>query len=165
MSDVRLQRMLNIPPVPAFAALREALSGIAAGDSQWRDFVLHVGLKEVHLPDVGYLAIPIHLTVGQATAGIHEIALTFRAARHPESFPTFNGSAGIDTTGPSGSILWVAGAYDVPLHLFGKLIDATIASGVAQRTLENLADDLAAAVFAMVEKREAEYMRYSLYRR
>jgi hypothetical protein len=161
--EIRLQRILKVPPVPAFSALRAIVAGIAAQEGAWRGFALHVSLADMHLPDVGYVAVPIALVAGKTHAETRSIDEEFNAAAHAESFPRFSGAAGIDATGPTGSILWLAGDYDVPLQIVGKLFDLTIASGVAQRVLENLADDLGVAVVASVEKREADYVRYRLH--
>ena len=122
-------------------------------------------IGDVHLPDVGYVAIPIALTVGETHADTRSIDLQFTSANNAASFPRFTGAAGIDTTGPTGSILWLAGDYDVPLHVAGRLFDKTLASGVAERALGNLADDWAVALIANVEKREAEYVRYRMFER
>ena len=163
MAEVRVSRNLKVPPGPALTALAEVLGGVSAREGPWEGFALHVRLGDMHLPDVGYLAVPIRLTAGARDAQTNALPVEFEALEHPSSFPRFSGSIGIDATGPSGAILFVAGDYDVPMQLFGTLIDRTIASGVAARTLENLADDLAAAVHAAVDKREAEYARYRLY--
>lgn len=165
MADVRLQRNLKIPPVPAFQAMGEILRGIAARGGSWRGFALHLSLGDLHLPDVGYVAVPVDLTLGQVDSERHAVAFTFRASRNPGAFPTFEGSMGVDAMGPSGAILWLGGAYDVPLHLFGKFLDASLAAGAAQRTLENFLDDIATACGAQVEKREAEYVRYRMFER
>jgi hypothetical protein len=164
MADVRLQRSMRVPPVPAFEALHEVLQGIAAQEGPWRGFALHVSLGDLHLPDVGYVSVPIALTVGKLSPETpHALEITFKARRHEQSFPTFRGSAGVDATGPSASILWLAGSYDVPFQLFGKLFDATLAAGMAERTLENLIDDLADASTARTDQREAEFVRYRFY--
>lgn len=160
MANVRFQRPLRLPPVLAFDALLEVLLAIARGDSGWQGFALHVRLGDLHVPDVGEVRIPIALTVGARQAETQAIELSFRATAHAQAFPTYLGSIGVDGLGPTGSILWLEGNYDVPLRLFGKLVDATIASGIASRTLENLVDDLAAACTARVEKREAAFARY-----
>ena len=165
MPGVRLQRALKVPPVPAYQALADVLRAIEAQEGAWRGFALHVNLGDLHFPDVGYLAIPIRLSVGKAQVETHALQIAFESAKHKELFPRFEGSAGIDATGPSGSILWLAGSYDAPMKLFGALADATVASGLAARTLENLADDLAEACAANVEKREADYVRYHLFNR
>jgi hypothetical protein len=163
VSEVRIARELKVPPVPAFASLSEIVAAIAAEERAWRDFTLHVSLGDMHLPDVGYIAIPIRLAAGKPQVETHSIEITFSAFSGAASFPQFHGQTGIDATGPTGSALWLAGSYDVPLQLFGKLIDRTVAAGLARRTLENLAADLAAGVTANVERREAEYARYRLY--
>jgi hypothetical protein len=165
VADVRLQRNLKVPPVPAFQALGEVLHGIAAQHGHWRGFALHLSLGDLHLADFGYVAVPIDVTLGRSNAEEHTVDLTFRAARNPGSFPTFTGAIGIDTTGPGDSILWLGGGYDVPLSIFGKLLDASLAAGAASRTLENFVEDIAAACTALVEKREAEYIRYRLFER
>ncbi|MGA8535459.1 MAG: hypothetical protein WB615_15225 [Candidatus Tumulicola sp.] len=165
MSDVRLQRNLKIPPVPAFDALEEILRGIAGQKGSWQGFALHVSLGDLHLADLGYVAIPIHLTLGERHSDDHAVEVTFRAAHSASAFPTFHGSMGVDAMGTSGAILWLGGAYDVPLKLFGKLLDASLGAGVASRTLENFIDDVAAACVALIEKREADYVRYRLFER
>lgn len=165
MTNVRLQRNLKIPPVPAFRALQEILGSISAQTGNWRGFALHLSLGDLHLADFGYVAVPIDLNVGKVQVDAHAIDLTFRASRHPDSFPTFNGALGVDTEGPSDAILWLGGGYDVPLSLFGKFLDASLAAGAAQRTLENFIEDIAAACTALVEKREAEYVRYRMFER
>jgi hypothetical protein len=165
VSDVRLQHHLKVPPVPAYGAIHEILRAIAAQEGNWRGFALHISLGDLHLPDFGYVAVPIHLTTGKSHADSRTVDLSFRAARHPESFPAFDGTMGIDATGPSGAILWLGGAYDAPLQLFGKFLDAAIAARAARRTLENFVGDVAEACAALVEKREAEYVRYRMFER
>ena len=161
MSEIRLQRNLKVPPVPALSALGSILSSISAQEGRWRGFALHVSLGDVRLPDVGYVAIPIRLTSSGTTQGdARSIPIEFGAAEHAEAFPHFKGAAGIDATGPTGSILWIAGSYEVPMQTLGAILDRTVIGGVADRSLVNLIDDLAAAVVANVEKSEAEYVRY-----
>lgn len=122
-----------------------------------------MSLGDLHLPDVGYVAVPITLRAGAAHGETRSIDVEIAAANGAGSFPRFSGSAGIEATGPTGSALWLGGEYDVPLQFLGRLFDKTLASGVARTTLENLVDDLAVAVVAGVEKREAEYARYHMY--
>lgn len=165
MSAVRLQHHLPIPPVPAFRALGEILQAIAAQEGSWRGFALHLALGDLRLADFGYVAVPIHVTLGKTHSASQSIDLSFRAARHAHSFPTFVGTMGVDAMGPSGAILWLGGGYDVPLHLFGKLLDASLAAGAAGKTLENFLADMAVACVALVEKREAEYVRYRTFER
>jgi hypothetical protein len=163
--ETRFSRNLKVPPVPAFAALADVMARIAEGGGAWQGFALHIDLADLGLPDVGYVAIPIRVTAGKPQNVTRSLDLAFTAAKHPAAFPKFSGAVGIEATGPTGTIFWLGGDYDVPMSLFGKLFDRTVAAGVASRTLENLVDDLAQAVVASVEKREADYMRYRLYER
>lgn len=165
MSDVRLQRNLKIPAAQAYKALRDILHAIETQEGSWRGFALHVSLGDLHLADFGYVAVPVRVVVGREHEDAQAADLTFHAANQSSSFPTFNGSIGVDGMGTSGSILWLGGGYDVPLHVFGKFLDATLAAGVAKRTLENFIDDLAAACTALVERREADYVRYRMFER
>jgi hypothetical protein len=163
VSDVRWQRNLKIPAGAAYGALREILRAIAAQEGNWRGFALHVSLGDLNLADFGYVAVPVCIVVGKELQDAHAVDLTLTAVNQPSSFPTFKGSLGVDAMGTSGSILWLGGGYDVPLHVFGKLLDATLAAGVAKRTLENFIDDIAAACTAFVERREAEYVRFRMF--
>lgn len=165
MSDVRLQHNLRIPAVPAFRALGEILGAIEAQRGNWQGFALHIALGDLRLADFGYVAVPIHVTLGETNADAQAIDLRFRAVRHAGSFPTFTGTMGVDAMGTSGAILWLGGGYDVPLHVFGKLLDASLAAGAAGKTLENFLGDIGAACTALVEKREAEYVRYRMFER
>ncbi len=165
VSDVRLQRNLKIPAVAAYDALREILRAIAAQEGHWRGFALHVSLGDLHLADFGYVAVPVCVVVGKEHVDTRVLDLTFTAANQPSSFPTFNGSIGIDAMGTSGSILWLGGGYDVPLAVFGKMLDSTLAAGVAKRTLKNFVDDMAEACTALVERREVEYVRFRMFER
>ncbi len=92
----------------------------------------------------------------------HEIHFEMRARRSPEAFPTFNGAIGIDAAGPSNAQLWLGGAYEAPLHGFGGFIDQMFAHGAAQKTLDNMLEELAQALEARVQQRERANARYRL---
>jgi hypothetical protein len=161
--ETELERELRVPPGPASQALEDVLNGIAEQKGGWRGFALHVRLADLHLPDVGYVAIPIALTVHKDPAQPERFKLSFSALNSPATFPTFEGAIYLKPDGPSQSLLHLDGAYDVPLHLFGRLLDATLIAGVATRTLENFIDDIAAACTATVDQREEEFVRYRFY--
>ncbi|MGD0969003.1 MAG: hypothetical protein ABR949_12055 [Candidatus Aquilonibacter sp.] len=160
MPAIRYEQMLAVPPTPIHSALGEILQGIADQDGAWKDFALHASLGEAGLPDVGYLAVPIHLTIGEVVAGVNQFPITIRAAKHPESFPVFEGSVAADMSGNSGSMLSLGGNYDVPLGVFGSLVNAGLVRGLAEHSLQNFLADIAMASVARVERREAEYVRY-----
>ena len=165
MADVRFETQLSAPPALAFGSLGEVLRDIASQEGAWEGFALHVELSVTGLPDVGYIAIPIALEVDPVEPGLMQIGTRFRAAHHPESFPVFGGAFGIDASGPSSSILWIAGTYEVPHRGVGKLVDATLLRGVAHRALDNLVSDVSVACAAIIQKREAAYARYRMFAR
>ncbi|HEX4013370.1 MAG TPA: hypothetical protein VHX17_05685 [Candidatus Cybelea sp.] len=162
MPDVRLERSLRVPADLALQVLGDVLMAIANQEGPWRGFALHVALGDLRLPDVGYVAVPIELTASKH----HErdaVDITFRAARLPAAFPTFKGAMGV-TPGELGECsLYLTGAYDIPMRIFGNLLDAAIAPGVAARSLENFVEEIATACQARVDRREAEFARYRYY--
>lgn len=165
MPKVRFEQKLQMPPALAFQALGGILKGIARQEGGWEGFALHASLGDAHLPDVGYVTIPILLKLQPASPGLQQRDLTIEAARHPESFPVFHGSMGIDATGPGHAMLWLAGNYKVPMHTFGLVLNATIAGSLADRALENFMEDIERACKAHIEKAEGDYARYQFFRR
>jgi len=165
MSKVRFEHHLKLPPSLVRAALAEILASIATGADVWRDFTFHVDLRAAHLPDVGYIAIPIHLTLAPAREGIDQLDIQIASAKRHASFPTFHGAMGVDATNAdsSESMLWLAGDYDLPMHALGVFVDATLAAGIAQLCLSNFLDDVAQACAARIEKRENDFVRYRHY--
>jgi hypothetical protein len=162
--NVRLERALGVPAESAAQALGELLKAIADQEGMWHGFALHVSLGELRLPDVGYVAVPIQLEVTPQEARTFEIA--FHAASLPVAFPGFKGRMGLDSApGIGESMLYLFGDYDLPLHVFGKLLDAALLPRVAERSLQNFIEDIAQACEARVNKREAEFARYHFYSR
>jgi hypothetical protein len=162
MSEVRLaERRVELPVNPAFAALGEILASISRQEGPWAGFAFHVALGDCSLPDVGYVSIPILLSVEPAPSGVNEYFVTIRASRHADAFPVLSGALGVDMSSRTTSTLWIGGKYDVPMGSLGSLMDLSVARGIAQRTLENFLDDIARACVARVEQRESDYMRYA----
>ena len=163
MASVDLQRTLTVPSVPARAAISSILHEISEGRGDWEEFSLYLNFGSLGLPDVGYVAIPIVLTdLREETEPRHAIRFTMQARRLPEAFPVFRGATGVDATGPSNAMLWLAGDYKVPLRGFGDLVNGAVLHGTAAKALENMLAELAGAVSARVEKREMANARYRL---
>ncbi len=163
MPQVKLQRPLGVPAVPARSAASSIMHEIEAHRNDWEEFALYINFASLGLPDVGYVAIPVNVTgVTESLEPRHEIRFTMRAMRSPDAFPTFQGALGIDASGASSAELWLAGSYDVPLHGLGGLIDKTFARGTAEKALENMLNELAEAFEARVQQRERANMRYRL---
>jgi hypothetical protein len=163
--DVRLERTLRVPADPASEALGELLNAIANQEGMWRGFALHVSLGDLRLPDVGYVAVPIHLTASRHPEVLRTFDISFTSANLPAAFPGFKGTMGLDTASLGECTLYLSGSYELPLHFFGKLLDAALLPHMAERSLENFIDEIGAACEARVNQREAEFARYHFYAR
>ncbi len=164
MAEINLQRALRVPVIPGRSALSGILHDIERGNDKWGDFALVATLGSLGLPDVGYIAVPVEISgLEERLEPRHEIRFRMRSKRSPEAFPEFEGGCGIDSNGPSASILWMTGTYEVPLRGLGAILDKTIARGMAEKTLDNMIDVLADAVAARVESREINESRYRLF--
>jgi hypothetical protein len=161
MPDVWIEREVFAPAPLVFAALGEILHGIAEQSGGWKGFAFHVDLGDLRVPDVGYVAIPIVLSV-KAMAPQTSYEIVIAAARHADTFPVFSGTLSIEPH-DSSTKLQMHGAYEVPMRFLGAFVDATLARGIASRSLENFMSDLAAGVAAQIDKRAAEFMRYAMF--
>ena len=165
MPEVRLERTLRVPADPGAEAVVELLQAIASQEGPWRGFALHVNLGDLRLPDVGFVAVPINLAVTKRGDEPRAFDIIFNSSSLPAAFPTFNGTLRVEPAGIGESTLSLKGGYDVPMQIFGKFLDIALAPGVAQRSLENFIDEIAAAVTARVDAREAEFVRYRFFAR
>jgi hypothetical protein len=163
--EIRLTRRLRVPADPAADALGELLTAIAHQEGPWRGFALHVSLGDLRLPDVGYVAVPIDLTAERLREQPHAFELSFVSANLPAAFPVFKGTVNVEEGSLGESSLHLRGAYELPMQLVGRLLDAAFTPGVAERSLENFVDEIGAAVEARVNQREAEFIRYRFYAR
>jgi hypothetical protein len=163
VTQIRLERTLRVPADPAAEALGELLKAISAQDGPWRGFALHVSLGDLRLPDVGYVAIPINLALEKNPNDAHAFDISFVSSNLPAAFPGFAGTMGLEPGALGESTIYLRGDYELPLHFLGKLLDATLTPRVAERSLENFIDEIAAACEARVNQREAEFARYHFY--
>lgn len=139
------------------------MQDIVSETGPWHDFALHIDLRDMGLPDLGYIAVPIRLEIAPPReATPTAVPLNIHAKRNPEAFPVFEGSMGAEGTGPSASTLWLAGSYTAPMHELGTLLDATLVARVAQRALQNFVDDLGEAAERRGERSEIERARYRI---
>jgi len=165
LPEARLERKLAIPMESAVQALGSLLHAIARQEGPWRGFALHVGFGDLHLPDVGYVAVPIHLSVEKDADRPHAFAIAFASAHLPAAFPGLRGRMEVLPGSLGESALRLTGTYELPMPLFGKFFDTAFMPGVAERSLENFIDEIAAACEAHVNRREADYARYHFYAR
>jgi hypothetical protein len=163
---LHLERTLRVPADPAAQALGDLLHAIAGQEGPWRGFALHVSLGDLGLPDVGYVAVPISLTLERDSNDRRAFEIHFTSASLPAAFPGFNGTLALREAAALGEcVLHLRGEYELPMQLFGKLLDAMLMPRVAERSLENLIDEIGAACEARVNQREAEFARYRFYAR
>lgn len=162
MPTIRLQRKLHVPADLAAGVLGEILRAIAQGAGPWRGFALHVGLGELRLPDVGYVAVPIKLDVKNAVQK-DAFDISFSAEHLPAAFPIFTGTLLLEPGELGESSLILDGSYDVPMQVFGALLDKALMPHVASKSLEHFIDEMAEACQAKVDKREADYAQYHFY--
>jgi hypothetical protein len=157
---IRLDHRLRLPADSASLALGELLQAIAKQEGPWRGFALHVGFGDLHLPDVGYVAIPIRLTVEKNAKEARTFDIRFNAANLPIAFPGFTGTMSVEPREIGECELYLSGEYELPMQFFGKLLDGALMPNVAAVSLENFIDEIAAACQARVDQREAEFVRY-----
>ncbi|MBV8531091.1 MAG: hypothetical protein JO104_07210 [Candidatus Eremiobacteraeota bacterium] len=146
-------------------ALGELLRAIAGQEGPWRGFALHIDLGDLRLPNVGYVSVPIRLTVAKDAAPARAFAIRFTSSSLPAAFPGFKGTMGVEPGDLGESSLYLRGAYELPMQFFGKLFDSALLPHVADRSLENFIDEIGAACQARVDQREAEFARYRFYAR
>lgn len=164
MPEIRLQRALRVPADPAAGALGALLQSIAEQEGPWRGFALHVSFGELRLPDVGYVAVPIQLTVQKNADEAREFGIAFTSANLPGAFPGFKGGIHVEPAEAIGeSTLLLRGSYELPMQIFGRLLDAAFTPGVAEKSLQNFLEEIATACEARVNEREAEFARYRYY--
>jgi hypothetical protein len=163
MPQVELQRSLSVPAVPARSAASYIMHAIAEQRGEWAEFALYLNFGSIGLPDVGYVAIPVRIAdLQEALEPRHEIRFTMQARRGPEAFPVFNGAIGIDPLGPSDSQIWLAGDYTAPAGSLGGAFDRLVGRGTAEKTLQNMLEELADDVEARVQQRERANARYRM---
>ncbi len=156
----RLSRGWRSPADFASPARGELLQAIAKQEGPWRGFALRVRFGDLHLPDVGYVAVPIHLTAEKSAKEPRSYDVAFNAANLPAAFPGFSGRMSIEPGEIGQSELRLSGSYELPLQFFGKLLDAALMPNVAALSLENFIDEIAAACQARVDQCEADFVRY-----
>lgn len=166
MAEVNVQHAMRLPPAPALAAVKEVLHEIAAGSGPWHDFPLHVDLRDLGLPDLGYIAVPISIRIGEPREDVpNAVPLHIEAKRNSEAFPVFDGQIGVDGSGPSLSTMWLAGTYEDPRDRIVAFIDAQMIGKVAELTLRNFVEDVAEGAQREGELSEIAAVRYRLFDR
>lgn len=163
MPEIRLETKLRVPADLAAGALGSILEDIAGHRGPWRGFALHVGLGELRLPDVGYVAVPIDLQVKKDPKVPDAFDVHFSAENLPAAFPVFTGTLTLEPGDLGESSLHLNGSYELPFHIFGKLLDKAMMPHIAEKSLQNFLLEMASACQAHVDRREAEFAQYLYY--
>ncbi len=154
MAKIRHECALRVPPMPAIEALESLLADIGKEAEGFEDFALHVNLASIGFPDVGYIAVPIRLELGEKRLQpAHVVDLSIHAKRKEGAFPAFRGTMGIEARDDITAFVWLEGDYEAP-PLFPH--------SAAERTLKNFVDDMGTHIDARVEKRELARTRYAM---
>jgi hypothetical protein len=105
------------------------------------------------LPGSSRVTVPVRLSVSYPAPRKRDFGLTIAGRDTPALYPRFTGHIDIAQTGAAATSLTLSGAYQVPLGALGRVIDATVARGIAPHGLEDLVDRLIADLLAAVEQR------------
>ncbi len=142
------------------------LDEISSGAGEWAEASLRLDLRDIGLPDLGHIAVPIRVDVEAVQhASPNEIHLSIAAKRNPDAFPVFHGAIGVDSSGAAASTLWLTGTYDEPSGELQTLIPPTIAQRASEKTIQNFLDDIAIAVERRAARHEKDEERYRMINR
>ncbi len=164
MPKIEHQRTANFPAAAFESALVEVLRGIETQEGPWSGFTFHVGIRDVGLPDIGYIAVPISLRCAPEPNDAEQFQMTFHveAQKNRGAFPIFDGHCGVTSINAMRCNFWISGVYTVPITSFGIFFDATLLHGVADRAVAHFAEDIVMACDATLNHEEQQYLRYHL---
>lgn len=166
MNKIEAQRALDVSPGRAISETRSLLDEISSGAGEWAEASLRLDLRDIGLPDLGHIAVPIRVEVQPAEpAAPNQINLSIAAKRNPDAFPIFHGAIGVESSSGAASTLWLDGSYDEPPGELRTLIPAPTAQRAAETTIQNFLDDIAAAVERRAAHREKDEERYRMINR
>lgn len=166
MNKIEAQRALDVGPGNAIRETRSLLDEISSGAGEWAEASLRLDLRDIGLPDLGHIAVPIKVDVQPAEpASPNQIHLSIAAKRNPDAFPVFHGVIGVDSSGAAASTLWLSGSYDEPAGELRTLIPAPTAKRAAETTIQNFLDDIATAVERRAAHRQKDEERYRMINR
>lgn len=155
MPHVEVQQSVSLPVVTVWTALREVLNE--------DKFVLRVDLGDIRLPDVGYVAVPVHVELGSERIETpRSLPLVIQALKSADAFPTFDGAIALESNGPSSSTMSLGGTYEPPMRRVGAFLDTTILSHLAERALGNFLRDIAQTVQKRGEQAEIQAVRHRI---
>ncbi len=72
------------------------------------------------------------------------IPVAWRATGPSQLFPVLDGKLTVQPLGPRSSVLWLGGTYQPPLGALGREIDEAVMHNVAEATIKDFVDGVAA---------------------
>ena len=150
---IELSEELKLPADDVTRAAREIMEAIEKRTPPYDAVALSVNLRDLKIPFDAELRVPVRPHV-EHDPSPWECRIEIGAEENSQLFPRFDGMLTITSEAVGESRLRLRGNYDPPLGLFGNAIDATLLSGVAERSLEEFLDWLARDIAQRVVKAE-----------
>lgn len=99
----------------------------------------------------------VELTLGQPEAVGHwlVIPVAWRATGPSQLFPVLDGKLTVEPLGTRSSKLWLGGTYEPPLGALGREIDEAVMHNVAEATIKDLVENVAARLSELAANRPA----------
>jgi hypothetical protein len=150
--EISLEHSVPLNADAILPLLREQLEALEAESARDR-LELSAGV-----PGSGTLSVPIALQVTYPAPHLGHFGIRITpGARYP-LYPDFSGALDLVGTGLAEARLR-PGTYHAPFSILGQLADQTLLHGVAEGSLADFLDRLAASVLAEVERRAMERYR------
>ncbi|MEO7039148.1 MAG: hypothetical protein ABI186_03865 [Candidatus Elarobacter sp.] len=154
MPDIKIDTAVPSPQAVVTPRLLTVLNGYASRS----DVVLALDLGLAGAA----MSVPVTVDVGDyRTRTATSIPIALKASHHTGWFPIFRGAVRNDPAGPLESILWLAGTYETPLGALGDVIDRTVLSHAAQRSLRFFLERLRSDVIDEIQRAEFDIRRRS----
>lgn len=113
-----------------------------------RAHLAKVGVRIGRLPIYKHVRLRIEASTATLRADSVMLPVSWEAAGGPPIFPKMEGTLHIEPNGAEGSRLTLNASYDPPLGKLGELIDRTVMYRIAQATITDFVDRLAAVLTA-----------------
>lgn len=99
----------------------------------------------------------VELTVGEpgAAGDWLVIPVAWRATGPNQLFPALDAKLTVQPLGPNSSTLWLGGTYEPPLGALGREINEVVMHNVAEATIEDFVESIAARLSELAANRPA----------
>ena len=148
-----LYQAMPVPGPLALEAMLGILRDVADHRAPYERTALSLGFDQIRLPAAGVIAVPVSIDT-RTQPQRYECELTISATAGTKMFPKFAGSLSVSPMRDSGSELWLAGTYTVPLGAIGEFVDATFLHGAADASLKRFVVWFAEQIVARVNREQ-----------